>query len=206
MEFPHVKVVIVPADQPHVAIMNLLTEGISRNGELPFGAEWVDQATGHWLRSPSQEIIEHQITKWRALDSPAPRPAPLRWYIAKPGDIPTDRTYRNAQVAHPTEAKVVHDMPLARELHRDMLRRERDPRMLQLDGEWMAATRAKDDVALAAVDAEKQVLLDATDDPRIEAAATIDALKGITCEQLVQEAVARGDIARAEPVAIDRIP
>lgn len=202
MEIPHVKVVIVPADQPHVAIMNLLTEG---NGNvLPEGAEWIEP--GHWLRPPTPEVIEHQILKWRALDSAAPRPAPLRWYVAKPGDVPTDRTYRNAQVAHATEAKVIHDMPMARDLHRAALRNERDPRLLKLDAEWFAATRDRDDVLLAAIDAEKQVLLDSTDDPRIEAAATIDELKVVTCERLVQEAVARGDIIRAEPAPIDVVP
>lgn len=206
MEFPHVKIVIVPADQPHVAVMNLLTEGISVGGVLPVGAEWINQETGHWLRTPTQEVIELQIRKWRALDSPAPRPAPLRWYIAKASDVPQDRAYRNAQVAHATENKVIHDMPLARELHKDMLRQERDPRMLKLDAQWMAATRAKDEAAIANIDAEKQVLLDSTDDPRILAATTVEELKVVTCESLVQEAVARGDITRAEPIAVDPVP
>lgn len=174
--FPSVKVIIVPADQPHVAIMHLLTEGISTSGLLPFGAEWITEPM-HWLRSPTSEVIEHQILKWRALDSRAPRPAPLRWFIAKPSDIPTDRTYRNAQVAHPTEAVVVHDLERARELHRDILRNERVERMLLLDYEWMAATRAKDQTAVDAVDAKKVELLDITNDPRIDAAQTIDDLK-----------------------------
>lgn len=183
-EFPHVKVVIVPADQPHVAIMHLLTEGLSRSGDLPFGAEWISEPT-HWLRPPTPEVIEHQIRKWRALDSSAPRPAPLRWYIAKPGDIPTDRDYRNAMVAHPTEARVVHDMVMARELHRQLLRTERTERLLLLDYDWMQATREKDVTAVAAVDAQKQALLDVTDDPRIEAAATVEDLKAITLPEKV---------------------
>lgn len=179
MDFPHVKVVIVPADQPHVAIMHLLTEGISRSGILPFGAEWISAPT-HWLRPPTPAVIEHQILKWRGLDSRSPRPAPLRWYIASAKDIPTDRTYRNAQVAHETEPKVVHDMVRARELHRDMLRNERVEQLLILDFQWMAATRAKDEVAIGAIDAQKQALLDVTNDPRIDAATSIEELKQVT--------------------------
>lgn len=199
MEFPHVKVVIVPADQPHVAIMNFMTEG---NGNvLPEGAEWLEP--GHWLRPVRPELIEKQITKWRALDSKEPRPAPIRWFIAKPGDIPTDRTYRNAQVAHETEARVLHDMPMARALHRDLMRNERVERLLVLDQEWMAATREKDDALVADIDAEKQALLDATDDPRIDAAQTIDDLKAVTLDSVVQEAAARGDFLGVRELAVD---
>lgn len=205
MDFPNVKVVIVPADQPHVAIMHLLTEGISRSGILPFGAEWISEPT-HWLRPPTPAVIEHQILKWRALDSASPRPAPLRWYIASPKDIPTDRTYRNAQVAHATEPKVVHDMARARELHRDLMRNERVEKLLSLDREWFIATRAKDDAVVADIDAEKQALLDATNDPRIEAAATIEDLKAVTLDAIVQEAQARGDISGARTVAARPVP
>jgi hypothetical protein len=181
MGWQHVNVIIVPEDQPHVSIMKFVTEG---NGNvLPEGAAWVGPEW--WIRSPEPALIEKQILKWRALDSKAPRPAPIRWFIAESKDIPTDREYRNSQVAHPTEAKVEHDMTIAKELHREKLRTERVERLLLLDYDWMAATRAKDQVTIDAIDAKKVELLNITDDPRIEAAQTIDELKSVTLPEKV---------------------
>jgi hypothetical protein len=174
MEWQHVKVILVPADQPHVAIMNFTVQG---NGNvLPEGAAWI--APEWWIRAPEPALIEKQILKWRALDSKAPRPAPLRWFIAKDADVPDVREYRNAQVAVGT--KVEHDMALAKEIHREKLRNERTERLLLLDYDWMAATRAKDQAAIDAADAKKVELLNITDDPRIDAAQTIDDLKAVT--------------------------
>lgn len=181
MSWVSVPVIIVPADADHVAIMHYTCEG--EGDVLPDGAAW--RAPGVWMRPPTPENIERQILRWRQLDAPNPalrRAAPLRWFVAKYEDVPVDREYRNAQVAN--GESVEHDMVKARELHRDKLRNERVERMLQLDNEWMAATRAKDQAAVDAVDAKKQVLLDITDDPRIDAAATIEDLKQITLPAL----------------------
>lgn len=200
MDFEHVKVVIVPADAATVAVMHFVTTG--RGSVLPPGAHWI--ADGWWSRPPLAELIEQSILKWRQIGAKLERPAPLSWRIVADGDVPEDRTYRNAWVS--TGAKVEHDMVKAKELHRDLLRNERTEKLLKLDAKWMEATRTKDTAAVADIDAEKVVLLDATRDSRIDAALTIEDLKAVTLVGLVQEAQARGDILSARTIAVDAVP
>lgn len=210
-QFQHVKVVIVPdpSDQKHVAILQFITEG--RGNVLPEGAAWLRE--GVWIRAPEPRLIEQQILKWQQIGDRdpktgeiRPRPRPLRWFIAKDEHIPKDRSYRNAQVAHDSEPHVVHHMPLARELHRDKLRQHRLDKLALLDKHTMAAQRAKDEKLTADIDAEKQLLLDATADPRIESAQTIEDLKAVTLDGLLQEAQARGHLKAARSLGVGQVP
>lgn len=79
-------------------------------------------------------------------------------------------------------------MPLARDLHRDKLRRDRLPVFDALDKLYRQAQRANDAAAMAAIEAKRVVLADVTKDPRIEAAQTIDELRALTLSVLVPEA------------------
>lgn len=204
VQFQHVKVVIVPdpSDQKHVAIMHFITEG--RGNVLPEGGAWLRD--GIWVRAPEPRLIEKAILKWRQIGTPDERPPPKRWFIVKDEHIPKDRSYRNAQVAHDTEPHVVHHMPMARELHRDKLRTHRVEKMAVLDRHTMAAQRSKDDKLTAEIDAEKQILLDATADPRIESAQTIEDLKAVTLDGLLQEAQTRGHLKTARSAGIGQLP
>lgn len=93
-------------------------------------------------------------------------------------EIPTDYSFRAAW--KDTGSTIAVDMPKARELTRERLRRERAPLLAALDVEAIRAVEAKDEARLAEVAAEKQRLRDITALPAIDAATTPEELKAIT--------------------------
>jgi hypothetical protein len=115
--------------------------------------------------------VERQIlAKW----IPEARVTVLSWRPAKPGEIPTDRSFRAAwRDAWPLRV----DMDEARRIHRDRIRAARAPKLQELDIQYMRASETG-----AAVDeilSRKRALRDATIDPRIDAAETPEELKSI---------------------------
>lgn len=72
------------------------------------------------------------------------------------------------------------DMTKAREIKRDMIRAEREPKLAQLDVDFMRAVEADNATEKAAIAVKKQALRDATADPAIDAATTPDELKAVT--------------------------
>ena len=94
--------------------------------------------------------------------------------------VPTDRTFRGAWQFNGSAVDI--DMAAARDIHRDNLRAERKPLLDALDVDYMKALEQGGDTA--AIAAQKQVLRDVTDDPRIDAAATPDELKALTLDVL----------------------
>ena len=97
---------------------------------------------------------------------------------APTGRLIHDHSYRAAWIDN--AGRVGFDMAKAREIHRDKLRVDRMAQFTQLDIDQQRALVAKDDAQVAAIEAQKQVLRDLPDDPRIDAAATVDELKQIT--------------------------
>ncbi|MFN0043575.1 MAG: hypothetical protein ACKVSF_10245 [Alphaproteobacteria bacterium] len=84
-------------------------------------------------------------------------------------DLPPDRYFRNAWVPDAeTGAKV--DMERAREVHKNVMRAARKPRLAELDVEQLRGV---------VVEAEKQALRDVTADPAIVSALTPEALKAV---------------------------
>lgn len=71
------------------------------------------------------------------------------------------------------------NMDKARDIKKDMIRAERNPKLAALDVEFMRAVEAGDTAAQAVIAAKKQALRDATDDPAIAAATTPDELKAV---------------------------
>lgn len=100
------------------------------------------------------------------------------WRFVVSADVPSDRTYRNAW--RDDGATIYHDMPAARELHREMLRAARAPLLAQLDVDYMRALEAGSDTQ--PIVADKVTLRDITEDERIDAAQTIDELKAIAID------------------------
>jgi hypothetical protein len=68
------------------------------------------------------------------------------------------------------------DMTVARDVWRTKIRAARAPKLDALDVAYQRADEAGDSAAKQAIAVQKQVLRDATRDPRIEAAATPDEL------------------------------
>ena len=97
--------------------------------------------------------------------------------------VPTDRTFRGAWSFNGDAVEV--DMAAAREIHKDNLRAERKPRLDQLDIDFMQALEAG--TSTTQIAADKQTLRDITDDARIAAATTPDALKALDLATLLGE-------------------
>lgn len=97
--------------------------------------------------------------------------------------IPPNRAFRDAwQFTGPA---VEVDMTKARKVQRDKLREERKSKLEALDYEWFRADEAADAAQKKAVVDRKKALRDITADPRIEAAATPEALQALTLDAMV---------------------
>jgi hypothetical protein len=88
-----------------------------------------------------------------------------------------DRTYRNALIMQGD--KIAHDMPKARECHRNHLRRIRAHELPELDAQWMRAMGQGKAKEAAEVEAKRQKWRDAPADKRIDAAKTIADLAAV---------------------------
>lgn len=111
---------------------------------------------------------------------------PVSWRIV-PNDYldeQSDKTFRNAWKDTPGHGKPDVDMPKARELHRETLRRLRANVLDALDADYMKADEANNHTAKQAIAARKQVLRDLPAHPSIEAATTPEALKQAGLEVL----------------------
>ena len=97
--------------------------------------------------------------------------------------VPADRTFRGAWSFNGDAVEV--DMAAARDIHKDNLRAERKPRLDALDVDFMQALEAGNSTTQIAAD--KQTLRDITDDARIAAATTPDALKALDLATLLGE-------------------
>lgn len=97
--------------------------------------------------------------------------------------VPTDRTFRGAWTFN--EAVVEVDMTAAKAIHKDNLRAERAPRLADLDVAYMKALEAG--TGADAITAQKATLRYITDDARIDAASTPDALKALDLATLLGE-------------------
>lgn len=71
------------------------------------------------------------------------------------------------------------NMDKARDIKKDMIRAERNPKLAALDVDFMRAVEQGDTAAQAVIAAKKQALRDATDDPAIAAATTPEELKDV---------------------------
>lgn len=150
------------------AIMQFIVQG--RGDALPFGGEWL--APGMWRRAASDAAVFEEVVRAHGSASV------LAFHRISPSDIPRDRTYRNAWTF--AGGRIEHDMVKARGIHREKLREQRAPALAALDVDYMRADEAGNPAEKRRIATEKQRLRDATADPRIDAAQTVEALKAIT--------------------------
>jgi hypothetical protein len=100
-----------------------------------------------------------------------------RWRFINPENLPRSRTYRNAWTD--TGSAIEHDMPRAREILRGHVRKTRAAAFKELDVAWMRAMASGNGAEAARVEAGRQVLRDAPQDPRIDAASTVEELHAL---------------------------
>jgi hypothetical protein len=117
------------------------------------------------------EYEQHVIDRSVPPDAVNPRVLPQD-FVVNP-----DRTFRNAW--EDTGATIAVNMPKARDIHRDYLRRLRGPLLKQLDVEFMQAVERDSAADKARIAAQKQTLRDVTTDPAIEAASTPEEHKAV---------------------------
>jgi hypothetical protein len=89
-----------------------------------------------------------------------------------------NRAHRNA--LEDVGGKIQHNMPKARELHREYLRHYNGDKLIGLDRDWVNASVAKDNAKIKATEDKRKALADTVVDPRIEAAKTIEELLLVT--------------------------
>ena len=125
-------------------------------------------------------------------------PDGVEHYIVEVGDIPSDRTFRNAW-EHNAGA-ITTNMEKARNIKREQLRVERAELFVPLDRDFNIALEQKDTVKQDEIAAKRQKLRDVTVHPLIEAAKTPQALKNlkidVTTLDLVDTSVERKRIGR----------
>lgn len=162
-------------DDDSVALMEFVTA--SRGSALPHGARRVDDDS--WERDPTDENIFAELFRaFPATDSLGlPVPQPVRYKRVARADIPSDRTYRNA-LRH-TDAGFHFDMPQARQMHVDAVRRMRTAQLGELDKEWTRATGQGKKTEADAIEVQRQALRDAPQTLNVDAAQTIEELKAI---------------------------
>jgi len=97
--------------------------------------------------------------------------------------VPTDRTFRGAWEFNADVVEI--DMTAALAIHKDNLRAERAPRLADLDVSYMKALEAG--TGAPAIATEKETLRNITDDARLAAATTPDALKALDLANLLGE-------------------
>lgn len=102
--------------------------------------------------------------------------------MASDWQVPADRSFRDAWRLSGKQLAV--NMPVAREIWREELRRERAKIFPRLDVDYMRAQEARDEAELRRVGEAKQKLRDVPDHPAIEAAKTPDELKALTLDKL----------------------
>lgn len=174
MKAPDVFLVILTFADGSVGVMQFIT------------CEYAPDETPRWVRLATAENIEAEIAKLQAVDDagncalPSEKRPVKHWRFANDGEIPEDRTFRDAWRDNGTRLEV--SMPAARDLHRNHLRREREPRLAELDVEYMRALEGTAKRKPGEVAAEKQKLRDITKHPAIEAATTPEELKAVTID------------------------
>jgi hypothetical protein len=117
--------------------------------------------------------IAHEVAKWQ---SHHPGAYAVHAEITAE-QVPADRAFRDAWCLR--DGRMDHDMPKAREIHRQRMRAARAPLLAALDVDYQRADEAGNAKAKRDIAARKQALRDVTADPRIVAAETPEALKAV---------------------------
>lgn len=134
---------------------------------------------------PQRENITEAEAEQRAWDKLPPDA--INPEFIEGHDIKLDRTLFRDAWEKDGNGGIRVNMPKAREIHKNALRRIRKPLLEVLDVEYQRADEDGNAVLKAQIIARKRVLRDVTDDPAIEAATTPEALKAVMPAALIDE-------------------
>lgn len=132
-------------------------------------------------REPTDQAINYEVMRRDAYWTVMGDPGLVSWRrlsMLEHEMFNQNRGHRNA--LEDVGGKIQHNMPKARELHREMLRHYNGDKLLGLDREWVNASIAKDNAKVKATEDKRKALADTVSDPRIEAAQTITELLAVT--------------------------
>jgi hypothetical protein len=150
-------------------------------------ADWqTDTISGHTIEFPTADQV---IAGWPTADEMRALGAKDEEIHAQPRrddvaavavmtEVPTDRTFREAWCCSGS-SKIECDMPKARDIHRDRMRRARQPKLDELDRLHNRALGRRRQAEADNIEARRELLRNVTDDPAIEAAQTPDELKAV---------------------------
>lgn len=134
-------------------------------------AEWPSSSQHH-----TEQLMQRAMA-WNNLNYPNKHKRTSWFAVAFDVDLPNDKDFRNAW--EHGAAGVTINMSKAQEIHRDMLRGLRAPKLAALDVAYVKADEVGDAVLKKQIAVKKQALRDATADPRIAAATTPEQLKAV---------------------------
>jgi len=128
-------------------------------------------ATGTVARAPTPANIQAEIAR-------QPYAAQVAsWRVIDRADVKDDPLTRRYRAALRDTGAFTFDMPVARELHREYIRRAREPLLTALDADYLRADEQNAVQEKARIAAAKQVLRDLPAAPAIEAAQTLEELE-----------------------------
>jgi hypothetical protein len=141
-----------------------------------------------WERDASDANIEFDVMRltryWANRKdedgNPDPDAAMVSWRRLTQAEhemFEKDREYRDA--LEDAGGKIQHNMTKAAELHRARIRHDNGDRFMTMDRDWVDAMARGDKQGADAVEAQRKAMRDAVNDPRINAARSIDDLKAI---------------------------
>lgn len=122
--------------------------------------------------------IENEAQRFSAMWVAAGEPGVVRWRRLSQAEhdmFAQNRVYRDAM--EDNNGTLQHNMPRARELHRQHLRHIAGDRLMRLDRRWVDAAADGNRQEQTRVEAERNALRALPSDPRIEAATTLAELQ-----------------------------
>ena len=155
---PDVQLVAIASPDGSVSVMQFVI------------CEYAKDGKPRWMRKATDEAVAAEIARSRI--------PMVSWQRITRNDIPGDRYFRGAWSMN-GGGKVEVDMPRARDIQRDKMRRARAPKLAALDTDYKRADELGDTAAKADIAARKQALRDVTADTAIEAAQTPEELREV---------------------------
>lgn len=160
-------------------VAHMAFQTVGRFPTAPTSGGWSLQPQGIYIRVANDENIKQEVNRLApvlAVDDVNI----LSWRRLSDEEhemFSTNRQHRNA--LEDVDGKISHNMVKAREIHKELLRHVGIEKLLMLDGKYNGAIAQSKDEQADSIEADRQSIRDVFDDPRIEAATTLEELKQV---------------------------